>query len=61
MSGMTRVDRRFARHLTLALLLKALLLGALWWVFVRPIHIPVSADRVFEHFATTPTTQGEPR
>jgi hypothetical protein len=43
---MTRLDRHLARQLALALAIKLALLAALWWVFVRPVHVDVSAERL---------------
>jgi hypothetical protein len=43
MSGMT--DRRLARHLAIAVLLKLLALTALWWLFIREARVEVDADR----------------
>jgi hypothetical protein len=37
-------DRRLLRHLTVAVVLKLVVLAALWWAFVRDARVQVDAD-----------------
>ncbi|HWY72238.1 MAG TPA: hypothetical protein VNW98_01245 [Burkholderiaceae bacterium] len=58
---MTHLDRRLARQLGLAMLVKLALLAVLWWAFVRPVHIDVSAQGLSARIGATPLQQGETR
>jgi len=58
---MTPIDRRLARQLGLAVLVKLALLAVLWWAFVRPVDIDLSAEGLSARFGATPFRQGEPR
>jgi hypothetical protein len=58
---MTHLDRRLARQLGLAMLVKLALLAVLWWAFVRPVHIDVSAEGLSARIGATPLQQGETR
>jgi hypothetical protein len=62
---MTRYDRRLARQLGFAVLLKLALLAFLWWVFVRPFHVDASPERVAERIGSAPLLEaakpGAPR
>jgi hypothetical protein len=57
---MTPIDRRLARQLGLAVLVKLALLAVLWWAFVRPVHIDVSVEALSAQIGATPLRQGEP-
>jgi len=58
---MTPIDRRLARQLGLAVLVKLALLAVLWWALVRPVHIDVSVEGLSAQIGATPLRQGEPR
>lgn len=58
---MSPIDRRLARQLGLAVLVKLALLAVLWWGFVRPVHIDVSVEGLSAQIGATPLRQGEPR
>ncbi|NMV37459.1 cytochrome oxidase putative small subunit CydP [Ralstonia insidiosa] len=51
-------DRRLARHLFVAVTIKVVVLGALWWVFVRDHQVPVDAERAADRFGVTTPAQG---
>ena len=44
-SAMTRDERRLVRHLVTAVVVKLLLLTALWWLFVRDARVPVDPEQ----------------
>jgi hypothetical protein len=52
-------ESRLVRHLALAVALKLVVLGALWWVFVRDGRVDVDASRAAARIATPGTTNGE--
>lgn len=52
-------DRRLLRNLALAILIKLLLLTALWWMFVRDQRVQVDAATLADTFAGAPDKQGE--
>ena len=52
-------DRRLLRNLALAILIKLLLLSALWWMFVRDQRVQVDAAVVAASFAGAADKQGE--
>ncbi|MDE1948207.1 MAG: hypothetical protein KGI35_06305 [Burkholderiales bacterium] len=54
-------DRRLVRHLAIAVVLKLLLLSALWWVFVRDVRVDTDAERTAKHMGVEPMPQGAPR
>jgi len=56
--GMKSDDRRLIRHLAMAVVLKLLLLCALWWVFVRDAHVTIDAEQTAEHMGVGMTPQG---
>ena len=49
--GMTPADRRLLRHLIIAVLIKILVLTALWWMFVRDERIDVDGDGVADRIS----------
>ncbi|HJV52704.1 MAG TPA: hypothetical protein VJ652_14650 [Noviherbaspirillum sp.] len=52
-------DRRLLRNLALAILIKLLLLSALWWMFVRDQRVQVDAAAMAASFAGAADKQGE--
>lgn len=52
-------DRRLLRNLALAILIKLLLLSALWWMFVRDQRVQVDAAAMTASFAGAADKQGE--
>ncbi len=56
---MTHVDRHLVRQLALAIAIKLTLLTALWWAFVRPVHVDVSSDRLAEQIGATARLHGQ--
>ncbi|MFC0132544.1 cytochrome oxidase putative small subunit CydP [Massilia eurypsychrophila] len=57
--GMTGLDKRLLRHLTIAVLIKLVVLGVLWSLFIRDGRVGVDADAIGERLGTTVPTQGE--
>ena len=55
--GMTPADRRLLRHLIIAVLIKILVLTALWWMFVRDERIDVDGDGVADRISGAVTSQ----
>lgn len=54
---MTPDERRLKRHLTTAVVVKLLVLLALWWVFVRDQRVSVDPAQAAAHFgAAAPAT-----
>jgi len=51
-------DRRLVRHLFIVVTIKVVVLGALWWVFVRDVRVPVDAERAADRLGMTPPAQG---
>ncbi|WP_316680451.1 cytochrome oxidase putative small subunit CydP [Ralstonia flaminis] len=51
-------DRRLLRHLLVIVTIKVMVLGALWWVFVRDVRVPVDAERAADRLGMTPPAQG---
>ena len=49
---------RLMRHLTVVIVVKILLLTALWWAFFRDAQAPVDSERVAEHFTQSTSTSG---
>lgn len=47
-------DKPLVRHLFIALLIKLLLLGALWWFFVRDLVVHPDAAAVAAHIDSAP-------
>lgn len=56
--GMTSADRRLLRHLITAVMIKLVVLTALWWLFIRDARVPVDTDRVGQHLGGVVTSQG---
>ncbi len=55
---MTPADRRLLRQLIIAVLIKIIVLTALWWLFVRDARIEVDDDGVADRFKSTTSSQG---
>lgn len=56
--NMTRNEKRLLRHLVIAVLIKLVVLTALWWVFVRDADVSVDAERVAEKISGAVSSQG---
>jgi hypothetical protein len=56
--GMTPADRRLLRQLIIAVLIKIIVLTALWWLFVRDERIEVDGDGVADRITGTTSSQG---
>lgn len=41
---MTRDEQRLLRHLAIAVLIKLIVLTALWWIYVRDVRVSVTAE-----------------
>ncbi len=55
---MTPPDRRLLRHLVTAVLVKLLVLVALWWTFIRDAQVTVDTDRISQHMGSVAPLQG---
>ena len=53
-------DRPLLRHLSWIVLFKLALLAALWWVFFRPVQVPVHPDTAAAHIAPGPAPAADP-
>lgn len=51
---------RLLRHLTGAVLIKLVMLCALWWAFVRPAEAPVGSDQAAAHLLAAPGAGSPP-
>lgn len=51
---------RLLRHLTGVVLLKLVVLFALWWAFVRPAELPVGSDQAATHLLAAPGAGSSP-
>lgn len=58
---MTRDEQRLVRHLVTAVLVKLVLLTALWWLFVRDVGVQVDADQMAAQIGNARPPQGETR
>lgn len=56
---MQDIDRYLVQRLGIAVLVKLGLLAAIWWVFVHPYTVHVSADRLLRHELGAPASQGD--
>lgn len=56
--GMTPADRRLLRHLITAVVIKLVVLTALWWLFIRDVRVPVDTDRIGQHLGGVVSSQG---
>ena len=55
---MTHDERRLLRHLVFAVVVKLVILIALWWVFVRDQHVQVDAESSAQQLGITPAAPG---
>jgi multidrug resistance efflux pump len=55
---MTRNDHRLLRHLVIAVVVKLLILTALWWFFIRDNRVPVDADTSAQQMGLSPAIPG---
>lgn len=56
--GMTSADRRLLRHLVVAVVIKLIVLTALWWLFVRDTRVTVDATRIDQRLGGVTSSQG---
>jgi hypothetical protein len=59
-TGQVMNDRHLLRHLSWIVLLKLALLTVLWWVFFRPVQVPVHPDTAAAHIAPGPAPVASP-
>lgn len=59
-TGMQPSANPLVRHLTLAVVLKLVVLMALWWAFVRDGRIDVDATRTATHLSTAAEASPQP-
>ncbi|MCK6394732.1 cytochrome oxidase putative small subunit CydP [Zoogloea sp.] len=57
---MPSTDHRLRRHLAWVIVLKLVLLTALWWGFIRDARVSVSPQDMSRQFAPHPIAQGAP-
>ncbi len=55
---MTPSDKRLLRNLLLAVLIKLVVLGALWWLFIRDAGVSVDDNGVADRLIGTTSSQG---
>ena len=55
---MTHDERRLLRHLVFAVVVKLVILIALWWVFVRDQHVQVDAESSAQQLGIPPAAPG---
>tara|TARA_R110001599_G_scaffold179604_1_gene372286 strand:+ start:137 stop:313 length:177 start_codon:yes stop_codon:yes gene_type:complete len=55
---MTHDERRLLRHLVIAVIVKLVVLTALWWVFVRDHHVQVDAEQSAQQLGITSAATG---
>jgi len=58
---MTPAESRLLRHLITAVVVKLVLLAALWWVFVREAHVSADADQTAARISASPAPNGVPQ
>lgn len=61
MASMNLPDQRLLRKLIIAVLIKLVVLTALWWLFIRDVRVSVDTDSVADRISGTNSTQGEPK
>ncbi len=54
---MSPSDKRLLRHLAIAVLIKLVLLTALWWLFIRDARVSVDVDDVAGKINSTMSAQ----
>lgn len=57
--SMNHVDRHLLRHIVIAVLVKLLVLTALWWGFVRDARVSVDTESAAARITVSATTQGK--
>jgi hypothetical protein len=55
---MTPNDKRLLRHLIIAVLIKLVVLTALWWLFIRDARVSVDSERVADKISGATSSQG---
>lgn len=55
---MTQDERRLLRQIVTAMLIKLVVLMALWWAFVRDVRVSVDAERVAARLGGQTISQG---
>ena len=55
---MTQDERRLLRQIVIAMLIKLVMLLALWWAFVRDVRVNVDDDRVAARLGGQTLSQG---
>ena len=55
---MTPAERRLLRQLTIAVMIKLVVLSALWWMFIRDVHVSVDGDSLADRISGTTSSQG---
>ena len=55
---MNKPDKRLLRHLVIAVLIKLVLLTALWWLFIRDAHVSVDEDAIGARLGAPISTRG---
>ena len=58
-SVMSARPLRLSRHLAVIVLVKALLLGAIWWAFFRDARVEVTAERAADRVLAPPSDTRE--
>jgi hypothetical protein len=56
-ASMSPSDKRLLRHLAIAVLIKLVLLTALWWLFIRDARVSVDVDDVAGKINSTMSAQ----
>lgn len=50
--GMTKDQHRLLRHIWIVIILKLMVLFAIWWFFMRDHRVEADGQRTAEHFST---------
>jgi hypothetical protein len=58
---MTTEERRLVKHLALAVVVKLMVLGALWFAFVRDATVNPGSERTAAHIGVAVPPQGDSR
>ena len=57
-NDMTPAERRLLRQLTIAVMIKLVVLSALWWMFIRDVRVSVDGDSLADRISGTTSSQG---
>ena len=57
-NDMTPAERRLLRQLTIAVMIKLVVLSALWWMFIRDVRVSVDGDSIADRISGTTSSQG---